>query len=109
MLVQNRFWATAQIVYKKKIVLQDNAMYCNREVAGLGERCIAIHLVRLEIVLQKGFVLQACRLRDCIAIHQGVLQVERGLGREVYCSLGEQWVYCIARRLLYCDIKRAGC
>ena len=74
---------------KKKIVLQDYAMYCNREVAGLGGRCIAIHLVRLEIVLQKGSVLQACRLRDCIAIHQGVLQVERGLGREK----------CIATRL----------
>ena len=53
-LVQNRFWATAQfILWKKKIVLQDNAMYCNREVAGLGGRCIAIHLVRLEIVLQQ--------------------------------------------------------
>ena len=57
-------------------------MYYNREVAGLGGRCIVIHLVRLEIVLQKGSVLQAYRLRDCIAIHQGVLQVERGLGRE---------------------------
>ena len=52
-LVQNRFWATAQfILWKKKIVLEDNAMYCNREVAGMGGRCIAIHLVRLEIVLQ---------------------------------------------------------
>ena len=40
-------------IVKKKIVLQDNAMYCNREVAGLEGRCIAIHLVRLEIVLQE--------------------------------------------------------
>ena len=46
---------------KKKIVLQDNAMYYNKEVAGLGGRCIAIHLVRLEVVLQKGSVLQALR------------------------------------------------
>ena len=78
------------IVKKYFFLLQDNAMYYSREVAGLGGRCIAIHFVRLEIVLQKkGSVLQACRLRNCIAIHQGVLQVERGLGREK----------CIATRL----------
>ena len=82
--MQNRFWATAQfILWKKKIfMLQDNAMYCNREVAGLGGRCFAIHLVRLEIVLQqvwKGwlqykYVLQAVGWRNYIAIHKTVLQ-----------------------------------
>ena len=54
------------IVKKKKFVLQDNAMYCNREVAGLGGRCIAIHLVRLEIVLQVGKDMGG---KDYITIH----------------------------------------
>ena len=41
-------------------------MYCNREVAGLGGRCIAIHLVRLEIVLQVGKDMGG---KDYITIH----------------------------------------
>ena len=47
-------------------------MYCNREVAGLGGRCIAIHLVRLEIVLQE---------------KESVLQESAvWLGKKLYCK-----------------------
>ena len=54
-------------------------LYCNM-------RCIASGLGCWNCIAREGFEW----LKNCIAIG------------EVYCSLGVQWVNCIARRLLYC-------
>ena len=53
--------------------------------------------------------MQACRLRDCIAIHQGVLQVERGLGREkCIATCLNDLGHCIAIQWVYCDSGLGG-
>ena len=62
-------------------------MYCNREVAGLGGRCIAIHLVRLEIVLQ-GEAGLYCSLRGKLYCNRLVyIAIEGGWKQGVvYCN-----------------------